>query len=296
MIFNARIIKYVVLATLLCTCYSAISESELADVKPHKEESKTSTPDSAELEHALSAEVIFDKSVVVGLVPHWQAQATLQIKTRSRSKERSGMVYNLKHQDSRESMRLFRFSKPIDVAGIAFLIHENAQNEDDIWMYLPSMGKTRRILSSNKHDSFMGSDFSYADLMAPRTDDYRHTLSNDTSCKEIPEATPECFVVRSQVNTDKLAKSLGFYAMTTHVGRRSFIPYYIEYYNAEGDTLKTQELSDFTEDKESNTWIAKKRVMNDLERRSVSVLTLRDVDTKSTYSPVMFTTHRLGNM
>ena len=58
------------------------------------------------------------------------------------------------------------FDEPRDVKGTAFLIHAHKQEADDQWLYLPALKRVKRISSSNRSGSFMGSEFSYEDLGA----------------------------------------------------------------------------------------------------------------------------------
>ena len=59
-----------------------------------------------------------------------------------------------------------RFNTPRDVKDVRILTieHENIDDDDDRWLYLPAMKKVRRISASNKGESFMGTDFSYEDF------------------------------------------------------------------------------------------------------------------------------------
>jgi hypothetical protein len=56
------------------------------------------------------------------------------------------------------------FQAPADVAGMKFLQIQNANSDDDRFLYTPELKRSRRIAGSNRSDSFMGTDFSYADL------------------------------------------------------------------------------------------------------------------------------------
>jgi hypothetical protein len=56
------------------------------------------------------------------------------------------------------------FLSPADVAGMKFLQIQNADADDERYLYTPELKRSRRIAGSNRSDSFMGTDFSYADL------------------------------------------------------------------------------------------------------------------------------------
>jgi hypothetical protein len=72
--------------------------------------------------------------------------------------------------------RIYRFLSPTDVKGTGVLVYDYANKPDDVWLYLPALRKTRRIVSSQRSKSFMGSEFSYGDLNVPPLDDYTYKL------------------------------------------------------------------------------------------------------------------------
>ena len=60
---------------------------------------------------------------------------------------------------------LVRFEAPAAVEGVAFLMTQRDKEPDEQYLYLPKFKSTRRIGgASERQGSFMGSDFSYADL------------------------------------------------------------------------------------------------------------------------------------
>jgi hypothetical protein len=56
------------------------------------------------------------------------------------------------------------FQAPADVAGMRFLQIQNSESDDERFLYTPELKRSRRIAGSNRSESFMGTDFSYADL------------------------------------------------------------------------------------------------------------------------------------
>src|SRR5882762_7011693 len=73
-------------------------------------------------------------------------------------------------------MRMTRFLEPADVKGTVSLLIEHAEKDDDIWIYLPSVKKVRRLVSSNKKDSFVGTDFSYGDVIGHKVKEWDHNF------------------------------------------------------------------------------------------------------------------------
>lgn len=60
--------------------------------------------------------------------------------------------------------RLVKFLSPADQKGIGFLSLPN----DNMTVYLPAFGKTRKIASSVKNTKFAGTDYSYEDMEAKK--------------------------------------------------------------------------------------------------------------------------------
>jgi hypothetical protein len=53
---------------------------------------------------------------------------------------------------------------PAEVRGVALLVHETPAGPDEQWMYLPAVRRVRKIIPVARYQSFLGSDFTYADL------------------------------------------------------------------------------------------------------------------------------------
>jgi outer membrane lipoprotein-sorting protein len=70
--------------------------------------------------------------------------------------------------------RTIKFLEPADVRGTAMLIYDNKNSADEMWIYLPALKKTRRIVSNEKGKSFMSSEFSNADMSSPAAGDFNN--------------------------------------------------------------------------------------------------------------------------
>lgn len=86
----------------------------------------------------------------------------------------------LRKQSARPGKALVRFLEPQDVRRTSILILENDAKSDDLWVYLPALRMTRRISSSQRADSFFGTDLSYEDVEPKHAEDYDVTLGEAT--------------------------------------------------------------------------------------------------------------------
>ena len=78
------------------------------------------------------------------------------------------------------------FLSPADVKNSAFLTYDydESNRDDDQWLYLPALRKSKRIAASDKSGSFMGSDFTYSDMTKRDLDDYDYTLLKEVKVRD----------------------------------------------------------------------------------------------------------------
>lgn len=98
---------------------------------------------------------------------------------------------------SNDTKMVMFFTYPGDVKGTGYLTWDYDQigKDDDKWLYLPAMKKTRRINgASTKTDYFMGTDFTYDDMGDRNVDEDDHKLlrteTHDGKMCWVVEATP----------------------------------------------------------------------------------------------------------
>ena len=71
---------------------------------------------------------------------------------------------------------LIRFTQPADIKGTGFLVWEQPDADDERFLYLPSLGRVRRIAGSEAQESFVGSDFTYEDIGGREFENYSYRL------------------------------------------------------------------------------------------------------------------------
>ena len=81
---------------------------------------------------------------------------------------------------------LIRFTLPNDIRGTSFLVWEHPDADDERFLYLPSLGRVRRIAGSETQESFVGSDFTYEDIGGREFDEYTYTLVDENASWTAP--------------------------------------------------------------------------------------------------------------
>ena len=100
-------------------------------------------------------------------------------------KERTRDLKSYAKDFGEDNHRTMFFKSPADVKNTAFLTYDydDASKDDDQWLYLPALKKVKRIPSTDKSSSFMGSDFSYFDMTDRDLEDYNFKLLKETQVR-----------------------------------------------------------------------------------------------------------------
>ncbi|MFP3090915.1 outer membrane lipoprotein-sorting protein [Treponema sp. TIM-1] len=132
------------------------------------------------------------------------------------------------------------FQRPPSVANTRFLTMENPGNPDDRWIFLPALGKVRRIAASEGSGNFMGTDFSYDDISSASRD---VELDTHTLLREESLNGHLCHVIES-VPKDK---SYQYSKMVQWIDKSSRISYRIDLYDRRGTLVKQVEILEVKE-------------------------------------------------
>ncbi len=104
-----------------------------------------------------------------------------------KGKQRVRKIHTFSKDKGEDTLRLMFFLHPADVKDTAFLTfdYDEPDKDDDQWLYLPALKKTKRIASTDKSGSFMGSDLTYADMTSRNLEDYDYTFYEKAKEKEV---------------------------------------------------------------------------------------------------------------
>jgi len=102
------------------------------------------------------------------------------IDKKGKKRLRNLKTYGRKKNKYSQSLMIFIY--PADVRNTGFLTYDYNESgkEDEQWLYLPALRRTKRIASGDKSGSFMGSDLNYSDMTSPDLDLYDFTLMKET--------------------------------------------------------------------------------------------------------------------
>ncbi len=139
-----------------------------------------------------------------------------------RTRKREFVILRRDVKDGGEQKFYVYFKKPTDVRKMVFMVHKFIEKDDDRWLYLPALDLVKRIASSDKRTSFVGSHFFYEDVSGRLTNADNH---------ELVEVTDTAYVLK---NTPKDPSSVEFSSYTVWVDRQTFMPLKAEYIDKQG--------------------------------------------------------------
>ncbi len=153
---------------------------------------------------------------------------------------------NFTFDDSEPTLRKthFEFLSPKNVRGTAFVQLEHRERENDRWLYLPALRKTRRISGSDKTDSFVGTDLSFEDfefsdgLVGGESKSYKVV-------REEERFGEDCWVIEALPITEEEREASGYSKRVIWVSKDHYHAVFTEFYDHNGEFLKTMRLSDF---------------------------------------------------
>lgn len=133
--------------------------------------------------------------------------------------------------------QLIKFTAPGDIAGSGFLSVTDEGGVQETRIYLPALGRVRRVAGGQEQDAFFGSDFTYQDITALNGDigsDY------DTELVEVREVNGDYHYVIRGVATGADAH---YEAIDMVVSEATMLPLTVEFY-VDGEVLKRLTLAE----------------------------------------------------
>lgn len=166
------------------------------------------------------------------------SEANMKMELRNKHGDKSTRIVRSKtlevENDGDKSLTIF--DKPRDVSGTALLTFSHATEPDDQWIYLPALGKVKRISTTKKSGPFMGSEFSFEDMSSYEIEKYTYKYLKDETLDGkntlVVESYPE-------------DKHSGYKRLITWYDAEHYIPLKIVFYDRKNSLLKTLLFNDY---------------------------------------------------
>jgi outer membrane lipoprotein-sorting protein len=162
----------------------------------------------------------------------------------------------LERQDrSMGDKSLIVFESPRDVKGTALLSFAEILEQDEQWLYLPSLKRVKRISSNNKSGPFVGSEFAYEDITGNEIGKYSWKFLAIEECPG--KEGVECFKLEARPKYEYS----GYTKRIVWVDTEEFRVQKVDFYDRKDALMKTQNFIDYKQYLEKY-WRADKWTMN----------------------------------
>jgi len=147
--------------------------------------------------------------------------------------------------------------EPSSIKNTRFLQKENDGEDDDQWIYLPDLGRVRRISGGQGGDSFMGSDFTYDDLKSREIDDFEYKLLKEEEYNDYETYVVEA--IPKNPAEEQYAKTISW------ITKEHYIPVKIEMYDKDSKELYKEMKIKSDIEKIDGIWTVFSTVMENLD-------------------------------
>jgi len=152
-------------------------------------------------------------------------------------------------QDKDEQRILF-FKSPSDVRDTGFLTYDYDESgrDDDQWLYLPALNKSKRIANNDKSGSFMGSDLNFSDMTRRDLDKYDFRIVKQADVKG-----HKTWLIESIPKTREERDNSGYKKELLFVRQDNFIVIRAVQWTSEGGRIKYMEVKEL--EKIDDIWV-----------------------------------------
>jgi outer membrane lipoprotein-sorting protein len=189
------------------------------------------------------------------------------------------LTMTLRNSDGKEAQREMRtlnlevegdgdksltiFDAPKDVEGTALLTWTHKTADDDVWLYLPSLARVKRIASNNKSGAFMGSEFAFEDIGSQEVEKFTYRYLRDEKLDG-----QDCTVVEQ---VPAYANS-GYSKQVVWRDKAEHRVQKIEYYDRHGELMKSMRMLDYKRYLERFWFSGRYEMVNHKTGRSTTLL------------------------
>ena len=185
-----------------------------------------------------------------------------------------------REKDKSQTRYLTIFRSPAGIKGTAMLTWQNDNKADDQWLYLPAQGKKlKRIAKGGKRNYFMGTDYTYEDLVSEAKEKFSYDRQADESLNGVA-----AFVVRASAKDKQLKKESGYKSRLLWIGQEHFNIIRTDYFNRRGKLIKRQ-TTDKWVNVDGKAWRANISVMEHLKNKHKTITEVLDRSFKDGDSP-----------
>lgn len=184
---------------------------------------------------------------------------------------------------------LTRFHKPAEVKNEGVLFLEGESDQTEILIYLPAYKKIRRVETGQQSGSFMGSEFSYADITSHQRTDYNYKTLREEKCDDV-----DCFVIEYTPKKEEVSDRTGSAKGIVWVRKDNYVDVKAEIFDLEKNPWKKLTATNINLiDEKNKKWMAFSLKMENLKTKRFTTFDFSDVKVTEPINDNIFTKRNL---
>jgi hypothetical protein len=186
--------------------------------------------------------------------------------------ESRATVYWQRGEDGLSSV-MMRFASPTDLRGAGLLLLEKEEGRSDMFMYLPEIGKVRRVTSRMMATSMFGTDFSYEEF--ERFQGFERGWTNT----RLPDATvgdEAVYVIESRPQGPEDGSA--YERILQYVHQEICLPLKTEFYERGGQLRKVAVTDRASIAKQKSGWLPRAVTIRDLRDETETDLVVEKLE------------------
>ncbi|MDH5232694.1 MAG: outer membrane lipoprotein-sorting protein [Gammaproteobacteria bacterium] len=158
-----------------------------------------------------------------------------------KGRQRIRDISSFRKDKGKDTQSIIFFRSPADVKNTGFLTYDydDESKDDDQWLYLPALKKSKRIAASDKSGSFMGSDFNYSDMTSRNLNDFDFQLK-----KEMEVDGHAVWVIESTPRSKDVIEETGYKKSMAFVRKDNYFVIRAINWEEKGGKMKYFEVKD----------------------------------------------------
>ena len=180
------------------------------------------------------------------------------------------------------SKLVIRFTAPAEVKGVALLVVNHPDRASDQWMWIPSIGRDRRVALQDRKTRFFGTDFSFEDLEERDVEQYDWKMLGEEAVDGAP-----CWKIESR---PKQSRASQYTSNILCIRKDNYVAARIESYSKDQIIRR---LFYKNIEQVQGIWTARILEMHDLKRKSTTLLKLEKLTFNAPVKEENFTVQSL---
>ncbi len=250
------------------------------------------SPTSSKAQTLPTGKSIADKTYAKDEGISVRRKLTMELKDK-RGKIRIRETTSIRKYFGEEKRMAIYYLTPKSVKGTAFLTFDypDASLDDDQWLYMPALRKTRRISAANRGDYFLGTDLTYEEIKLETRisrDDYTYkTIGTERIDGQ------QCYVLEGTPINDKIAKELGYSKVKLWVDASIWMLRKADSWDVAGNHLKTTAIKEIK--KVQGIWTYHLIAVKNHKTAHETLFRISDIDYQTSLNDDAFTKEALVN-